>query len=309
MFPASPRRLALARQAGLTPASPLLVCAVACGAALVAAIAVARAASVSLGAWIADACALRPGPSALRIGAALELATPIVASAALAGAVAHVAQTRTLWLPRRRVDGAPAPAVRPVARAAWELVSAGTVGAVTLGWLWWAAPRMAILPGRVDGAALVASFATTLLSTLAALALVDAVTRHLAHARALRMTPAEKRSDDRLAAADPRWRDRRRQLTREPAPSTAVAGAVLLLLGDDAAIAIEWDPVRQPIPHRTATARGPRAMQLLGLARRYRVPVHRDVELARSLAEHLGAVPEPAWARLAEIVAATRGRV
>jgi type III secretion system FlhB-like substrate exporter len=122
------------------------------------------------------------------------------------------------------------------------------------------------------------------------------------------MTAAEKRADDRLAAADPRWRERRNQLTREPAPSAAVAKAALLLVGDGAAVAIAWDPIHQRIPHRTATGHGPHALQLLGLARRYRIPVHRDAALVRDLVEQRGDVPESSWARLAEIVAATSGR-
>src|SRR5258705_976132 len=55
-FPPSPRRLALARQAGLTATSPLVVGAVAGAAAVIAAIALGRAASTRLATWIAAAC-------------------------------------------------------------------------------------------------------------------------------------------------------------------------------------------------------------------------------------------------------------
>jgi type III secretion system FlhB-like substrate exporter len=47
-------------------------------------------------------------------------------------------------------------------------------------------------------------------------------------------------------------------------------------------------------------------MQLIGLARRHRVAVHRDADLAARLVEHEGPVPEAEWARLAELVAAVR---
>jgi flagellar biosynthesis protein FlhB len=122
------------------------------------------------------------------------------------------------------------------------------------------------------------------------------------------MTPAEKRSDERLAAADPRWRARHRELARASGPADAVAAAALLLLGDDTAVAIAWDITRRPVPARLATGRGARARQLLGLARRYRVPVHRDDALAARLVEGEGPVPERAWPHLAEIIAAVRGR-
>jgi flagellar biosynthesis protein FlhB len=82
----------------------------------------------------------------------------------------------------------------------------------------------------------------------------------------------------------------------------------VLVLGDGAAVAVAWDPVRRPIPVRTATGRGPRATQLLGLARRHRIAVHRDPALAAALVDGDGPVPEPHWPRLAEIVAGTRGR-
>ena len=63
--------------------------------------------------------------------------------------------------------------------------------------------------------------------------------------------------------------------------------------------------MRRPIPTRLLEGRGARATQLLGLARRHRVPVHRDATLATALAGE-GPVPERDWPRLAEIIAAVR---
>ncbi|HTR49949.1 MAG TPA: EscU/YscU/HrcU family type III secretion system export apparatus switch protein, partial [Kofleriaceae bacterium] len=99
-FPPSPRRLALARRAGLTAASPMLVAALACAAGIAAACAFARSAADALGTWIAAACAgradaLAPGGIA---HATATLAAPIVGSAALVAALAHLGQTRALWL-------------------------------------------------------------------------------------------------------------------------------------------------------------------------------------------------------------------
>lgn len=325
-FPPSPRRLALAHRAGLTAASPLVVGALACAAAIAATVLVARAAAATLGSWIATACsgasatiapgAIAPGaigPGSIAPGSiasmVLELAAPIVITALLAALLAHIAQTRSLWLPRRRVVGAPHVSPRR------ELFGGPVViGIVTLAWLWATAPRLARLVEQPP-AALLAGVGASIASLVAALAIawlalgvIDALVRHAALARALRMTVEEKREDDRLVAADPRWRARRLSAWRDSAVSDAVAAAAVVLVGDDVAIAIAWEPTRQPVPTRSAVGRRTRATQLIGLARRHRVTIHRDVELARALVSAEGPVPETHWARLAEIVAATRRR-
>jgi flagellar biosynthetic protein FlhB len=163
-------------------------------------------------------------------------------------------------------------------------------------------------PLLAGAAALIVNLAVALAIAWLALGIVDALVRHAALARALAMTSTEKREDDRLAGADPRWRARRAAALRGPRVADAIAGASLLVLGDDIAVAIAWDPHRRPIPVRTATGRGPRATQLLGLARRHRVAVHRDPALAAALVTGDGPVPEPHWPRLADVIAATRGR-
>jgi flagellar biosynthesis protein FlhB len=340
-FPPSARRLALARRAGLHAGSPLVAGAAACGAAVLAAVALAGETAGRLGAWIEAACrgadaSLAPagGPhapfaadapgvaiaseaSGAVLGAidapraVLALALPVLAAAAVAAVVAQAAQARALWLPRRRVPGAPAiprgPAER-ARRAGLELAAAAVVGGCAFGWLWSVAPRLAALPSAPlapSGAALVASAVATLAIAWAALGALDALVRHAELGRALRMSAADKREDDRLAGLDPRWRAYRAKAMRA-APRDAIAGATVLVLGDDAAAAIAWDAARRPIPTRTATGRGARATQLLGLARRHHVPVHRDAALAAALAAADGPVPEPHWARLAEIVAAVR---
>ena len=145
---------------------------------------------------------------------------------------------------------------------------------------------------------------------------------------ALAMTAEEKREDDRLAAADPRWRARRAELARSDARSDArgasareaIAASTVLLLGDDVAVAITWDPVRRPTPTRIAAGTGALATQLLAHARRQALPVHRDAALAKALTADFASlaasgslagprpIAEAHWPRLAEIVAAVRGR-
>ena len=309
-FPPSPRRIALARRTGLTAASPVIVGALAC-AAVAAIIAVGRGLVAPLGEAVAAAC---DGHSALATGdlvlAVLAVAAPVLGAIAIVAGAAQLAQTRAAWLPRRRLDGAPTidggPSAR-VRRAALDLTGVGVIGAVVLAWLWWMAPHLAALVAVEPGTA-IAAVAALLGSAVAALAIawlalgiVDAIVRRIELAHALAMTAAERREDARLAAADPRWAHRRAALAR---PS--LEGAVVLILGDDAAAAIAWEPSRRPVPTRVAVGRRAHATQLLGLARRHGVAVHRDPALAAALGDADGPVPVEHWRRLADVLAAIR---
>jgi flagellar biosynthesis protein FlhB len=322
-FPPSPRRRALARQAGLHAASPWLVAAAAAAAIVLALAALGGSLADQLAAAIAAACRARPelGPGGIAPRAlaltTVRLALPALTVAAIAAVLAHLAQTRAPWLPRRRIRGAPAldagPAPR-ARRAAGELAAAAILASLAFAWLWHAAPRLAMLSTlapaslRAAGAGLVLDLVAALTVGWLVLAVIDAVARHAALARALAMTAAERREDARLAGADPRWQARRAQVQRGPALADAITGATFLLIGDDTAVAIAWDPVRQPIPVRTATGRGPRARHLLALARRDRLAIHRAPALAAALVGGDGPIAEPHWPALAHIVAAVAAR-
>lgn len=248
----------------------------------------------------------------------LAIAMPLVLAAALTALLVHLAQTRTLWFPRRRIDNAPALDHGPNARVrttAFELASATVIGLVSFAWLWTFAPRIAALVEQ-EPRAMLAGFASLGVSALAAIAIawvslgaLDALIRQLALANALRMTAAEKKEDDRHGAADPRWARARSLLDRAPegeALSNLVAGSSVVVIADDVAVVIAWDAIRRPIPTRVAVGRRARATQLIGLARRHRIAVHRAPELARALVGDDGPVPEAQWRALAEILAALR---
>jgi flagellar biosynthesis protein FlhB len=251
--------------------------------------------------------AFSPLPFALMGRAVLELALPLLGAVAIAAVIVHLAQTRSVWMPRRSLPGAPSLPPRRVSRASLDLLGAVAVGGVALAWLWTTAPQLAALfhSPRSAGLALL-SLVAALAIAWVTLGILDALVRHIQLATGLAMTRDEKREDDRLAAADPRWRTQRLSILRGGGLSSAVARSAVVIVGDDTAIAIAWDAVRQPIPLRVATGRRARAMQLIGLARRHRVAVHRDADLAARLVEHEGPVPEAEWARLAELVAAVR---
>jgi type III secretion system FlhB-like substrate exporter len=309
--------------------------AVAAAATVIASLAMTGALAHRLGAALAAACSQRAvlEPAALPETVA-EITLSIVGAAAVAALIAQLAQTRTAWLPRRRIAGAPTVETGPwprTRRAAGELCAAAAIGGLTFAWLWWAAPHLAVLamvdptlgstldPAAADigrrgtrlwagAATLLANLGISVVIAWFVLGILDTLARHVAVARALHMTSADKREDDRLAGADPRWRAHRARVQRSPDASDAVAGASVVILGDDMAIAVAWDPIRRPIPIRTVTGRGPRAIQLVGLARRHQIAVHRDPALAAALVAGDGPVPEPHWPHLAEIIAATRSR-
>jgi flagellar biosynthesis protein FlhB len=346
-FPPSPRRRSLARQTGLTAASPVVVGAAAAAATVALVMLTARAAISRLAASLAAACgsavpshaasAMLAPPSHAgaahdvagvlpsHAGAAhdvagvlpsdataallaphdlatavLAVAVPLLAAAAIVAVLAHVAQTRSFWLPRRRIAGAPA-IERSAGRSVLELAAPVVIGAVAFGWLWLAAPRLAALFGApVAGARLAGGAVVTLVTAWLVLAALDSLVRHGELASSLAMSAQDKREDDRLAAADPRWRAQRAALSRAP----SIATAAVLLLGDGVAVAIAWHPTRHPLPSRIAHGSGPRATQLLGLARRHRIAVHRAPALAAALATSDGPVGESHWPALSQVLAA-----
>ncbi|HEY1550905.1 MAG TPA: EscU/YscU/HrcU family type III secretion system export apparatus switch protein [Kofleriaceae bacterium] len=316
-FPPSARRLALARRAGLSAASPVVVGGLALATAAIGiamSFGAAHDAGAQLAAAIADACAGRAALTST-LGrqlatSALAIAAPILGALAAVAIAGQLAQTRAVWLPRRRVDGAPVldnGAGARTRRTALELAFAVAIASVVFGWMWLMAPRFAVLV-MLDPHDLLAAGGALLLAAIAAIAIgylalsvIDALARHLALARSLAMTATEKREDDRLAAADPRWAQQRSALAR---PS--LEGATVLVLGDDVAVAIAWDARRRPTPARIAIGRRAYATQLVGLARRHGVPVHRDAMLAASLAGAEGPVPAADWPALATVIAALR---
>ena len=214
-FPPSPRRLALAHRAGVHGASPIVVAAISWGAVAIAIAVAGGALARSLGAMVARACAGDISIDATSlVPAVISHAMPILAAAAIAGIVVHLAQTRALWLPRRRLADAPAPERSKIAHALLEIGGAAVIGTVVVGWLWMVAPRLATLFEEPIAAALVlASFFATLAIALVAIGALDAVVRRLELAAGLRMTAAEKREDVRQAGLDPRWRSRARDYT------------------------------------------------------------------------------------------------
>ncbi len=323
------RRRALAAAAGLTAASPVLVggCAfVAC--ALIATM-LGRDLATATGSWFATAAraaadhsptgAFEATAASAWTARVLALALPPSCVLAVAAIAAHLAQTRALWRPRRRIERAPVVPPHPGRDAIVGIAAMVSVALVALAWLWLGAPRLAALvtAPTAAGVAIAAALATFACAWIA-LGVVDGLVRHADLATALHMTASERREDERIASADPRWRRHRADVaqlerrartraarsSRDLAPRSAeVAGSVLVVVDDDIAIAIAWDPVHRPAPQRAAVGRGRDAAAVVALARHHGVPLRRDPDLAAALAGPPGPLPESLWPRLATAIA------
>lgn len=243
---------------------------------------------------------------------ALAVALPVLVAGAAAALLVHLAQTRALWIPRRRVPGAPVPPADAAARARgglWAAVRGGALLAVAAGWLVAAAPAfaasLAIAPARLlpAGAALVAAAALALTATWVALGGLELLGRALALARAARMTPEEQREELRATGGAARlWRgahQRAGQRDREQ-----LGDAALLVVGDGVCAAVAWHPQRTPVPAVVVARRGRGIEALLAVARAGGIPIRHRPELAAALAARgPGAVAEALWPELAKLVA------
>lgn len=336
-LPPSARRLADARRAGLVASSSTLTAAAAWGGALVVALATAptlaqRSRDLVLGAlrepaWrggASDAPALASAITGA-LATALALVAPLVVGAAVAALVVHLVQVRALWLPRRRVPGAPTlprGAAARAGQAAWSLVRAAALAAAGVWYVWThvdalAAPMRAGASSLGLAGAALAGATLTGAAVWGALGVVELAARALRLAAALRMTPAERRAELRAhGGASPELRAARRATGGgDSTGPAALAAATVLVVGDDHAAAVRWEPRVDPEPSLALVRRGVGVGHAVALARAAGVPVVRAPALARELAdgpepERGGRRPVPAAARarLAEVVVAVRRR-
>jgi flagellar biosynthetic protein FlhB len=312
--PPSPRRLAEARRAGRIAWSPVLVggAAIAGGAAALAAVGAAwldeAGRGLAAGARASGAEDPIAAVSGLRAGDVIAdlaaLAAPLLVLAAAAALVAHLAQTRGLWIPRRRSRSLPPPDPRRAATFGFALARAAAVALVAGSAVVSAAATLAAHAGHTAAAtgALYATLAAVVLAHGAAAAVALGAIDWLERTRRLHadlaMSPRELRDERRETEADPRWRRAR----AAPADDDAIRTALVLVVSDDVAAALAWHPRWQPLPLITTAARGRGALRLTALARRHAIPIHRDPALADQLAplanrpapDHL----HPALARL-----------
>src|SRR5690606_32811692 len=102
--------------------------------------------------------------------------------AAIAAIVVHVAQTRAIWLPRRKLPGAPVLPRRDLSRTALDSLGALAIAGVCIGWLFQTAPQLAALVHSPRAAApALASLLVALAIAWVALGVLDALVRHVQH--------------------------------------------------------------------------------------------------------------------------------
>ena len=119
--------------------------------------------------------------------------------------------------------------------------------------------------------------------------LVDVPWQQRQFARDQRMTKDERKRDHKQSEGDPEMKGRRKAAWREMAENRMMQeleqhGAdVVARNPTEIACALRFDPDRDAVPRLVARGRGEVAKRILEIARRKRIPMRRDVPLARSL--------------------------
>jgi len=319
--PPSARRLAEARRAGRVAWSPALVAGGAIAGGAIAIAAIGRAWLDEAGAGIVRGVDAASAESPVEevtnvhggavLGDVLALAAPVVLVIAAVAVVAHVAQTRSGWLPRRSSRRLPASADGAARRTGLAAlgVARGAVVAVVAAALLVPAAAVLAAAGPAEVGALGGQLAITLLAVAAAAAVALGLVDWLERARQLRadlaMSAREVRDERREAEADPTWRRERARHAKDP-DDDAVRAAVAVMVAGDRAAAISWHPRWQPVPRVTAAHAGRGGLRLAALARRHRIAILHDPALAPALVA-LGAggvIPERLHPALARVVVA-----
>lgn len=327
----SPERVRAARAQGYLAVSHVLVGAVSMAAGVAALVVTAAESEAVLRAQCAAWLARAPGADApgLSLAAVISPLARVVSwpalSAALAAVLVALAQTR-FWLSWRGL----APRVTRSERAslAARIGSAATV--VTVARALVAALVIGVLMGRLafDHAAdivhLAARPAGSLLAPAAALAgeyvlvygaavvfglaALDYAWTRYAHRRALRVSPAVRRREQREHAPHPGIAAERRRARRGmDAPERVFEPRVVVLFDGESALILTYDPRLMRAPRVTGFCHGAHALALADRARARGVPVYRDRALLRSLSALPagGEIPRALHAIAARVLAIT----
>ncbi|HVV83667.1 MAG TPA: EscU/YscU/HrcU family type III secretion system export apparatus switch protein [Kofleriaceae bacterium] len=318
-LPPSARRLELARRAGVVLTSPAVVAAVALAVGVAAAVAAIGVVGASVASFARDgwshAAERAPVSRALDVdgarlvGRAAGLATPVVLAACGAALLATAVIARGVVVPRRRIRGAPPAADDAGARATDALVAlvrVAAMAAVAVGFLVDRLPAIAAVAGgtSADVPLRLRDLAVGLVARVAVAAVAASVLELAVRAArrrgALRMTVREARDEQRETAGDPHLRRRQGDASRADVRAR-IADAVVLLVGDDRAVAIGWQPGRDP--RVLARGAGVTARALRAAARARRVPLAFAPALAGSL-DATGPVTASDQPALASLLAA-----
>ncbi len=303
------KRLREARQKGQIARSKLLSASASIGFGLVALAVTASSAAVELRDYAAQA--LRSAAAGAPVAAALDLAWQTIARLALpvaAAAFAGALISSGLQVGVLFNLGAVGPKLERLSPAAGmgklfsrqSLVELGRslVVALVIVWLAWGALRdgaaaIASLPSLeassalglgfdlAKGAAIRAAFLAILLGGL------DYLNERLSHLKGLMMTKDEVKREYKESEGDPRHKSKRKALHRALLNGTLSRGVqkatAVVLNPTHVAVALRYDPEEAGAPTIVAKGEGEQAARIRMLARRYKVPMVRDVPLARAL--------------------------
>lgn len=327
----TPKRLRKAQEEGNSPLSTFASQAVAflCAVAIAPAAVLALAARTTGDLRVAIAHAGDATPPvqidpAHLAGGVLALSAPILAAAAVSGAITSVVQTggvvatKKLALSLAKLD--PIAGFKnlftlqrlvAVARAA---LFAGVVAYFTVTALRENATAFARAAGRVDAAFLVAATLALGIAKRSAavgigLAVLDIVlTRHTWRSK-LKMTKEEVKREHKESEGDPQQKAARERAHHEVLAGNAIASvrnaSVVVVNPTHIACALKYDEAEgDEAPVLLASGQGDLARKIVEAAHAYGVPVLRDVPLARALvALEVGdEIPEALYEAVAEIL-------
>jgi flagellar biosynthesis protein FlhB len=327
----TPKRIRKAQEEGNSPLSTFasqsiaFVCAVAIAPAAIVALASRAGGDLRLAiARAGDASPeVRLDPSALASSVIL-LSAPILATAAISGAVASVVQTGGVIATKKLtpnlgklnpIDGfkqlVSMQRLIAVLRAA---LFAAAVGWIVHGALRTNAAAIAHVAGRLDAAVALASTIAIDVAKRAAivglfLAVLDIVITRRSWRKKLMMTKEEIKREHKESEGDPQQKAARERAHHEMLASATVANvrnaSVVIVNPTHIACALKYDENGgDEAPVLVASGHGDLAKRIMEAARQYGVPVLRDVPLARALVElEVGdEIPEALYETVAEIL-------
>lgn len=302
----TPRRLEKARDEGQHPRSRILTAALPTLGAAVGLSLVGRETWAGIGAWARLAFSGAGTPRALT-ERGLELLAVASAPAfccAFAGAAAGgLLQTglqlnlKLLAPKAERLDWAAGfkrvatlKALPEAARPALVIIALLALGTSAVG----EALERARAVSRPDGAAVFLNALAPLgdalgnaAAVLVCFAVADLLLARWLHARSLRMSRDEVKQEHKQQEGDPRAKAKRKALHRQLAlagPARSVAKATVVVVNPThLAVALRYAPEECPSPYVVARGREEEAFEIRKAARAMRVPIVRDIPLARGL--------------------------
>jgi type III secretion protein U len=146
------------------------------------------------------------------------------------------------------------------------------------------AHSVAVIIGSIIGELVLKSAAA-----FAALAALDFVYQRFKYTKENMMSKEEVKREYKESEGDPHIKSKRRQLQQEMATQGAVGGVarakVLVTNPTHYAVALDYEEGKTPLPVICAKGEGETARRMIAEARRLRIPIMREVNLARELYE------------------------